>query len=362
MSRPASVFFTGMDSADAEQLIALFHEINRRIGQRWTLAADADSAGTLVIDVDTLYGHMTWLRAQTSEQTVVALTSGASAEADKVLHRPVTPDAMRRLLTELAGTAASPEVATPAPPKPSPEPPLSTSPLPPVSKARPSVMAAPAPAPEKSALSVPEPPVSVPPPATPPPAPPSPVARKLIDLILAGDIPAGPHKLELHGQPPLVLDMAQKAFLCGNSIKAFMAYTQMPLAGHAFHPVSSSEFAALQQSIGGNQPIGRLVWLAALGGSAGEIPGGEPDARYRLTRWPQIEREFPKHFRIATTMMKGFQTAADLAEQSGATLAEVNDFIAASLVSGYAEAESTSMPEMPATAQKSLLDRLRGGR
>ena len=77
---------------------------------------------------------------------------------------------------------------------------------------------------------------------------------------------------------------------------------------------------------------------------------------------PQIEREFPKHFRIATTMMKGFQLPSELAEQSGATLAEVNDFIAASLVSGYAEAEQSAASDASPTTQKSLLDRLRGTR
>jgi len=41
------------------------------------------------------------------------------------------------------------------------------------------------------------------------------------------------------------------------------------------------------------QPIGRLLWLVALGGSGGEIADAAPGARYRLNKWPQIEREFP---------------------------------------------------------------------
>lgn len=356
MSKPASVFFTGMDTSDAEQLIALFHDINRRTGNRWVLANDADSASALVIDVDTLYGHMTWLRAHSSEQTVVALTAGTSAEADHVLQRPVTPDALRRLMIELAdGAGAAPApAATPSPvaaperaPTPTPEAPRPAAATPPPPPANPT----PAPV-VPAAQAVP----------TPAPAPPKPASRKLIDLLLAGDIPAGPQKLELSGQTPLVLDLAQKAFLCGNSIKAFLPYTQANLPEGAFKLVAANQFEALRQSIGAAQPLGRLVWLAALGGSAGEIPGGAPEARYRLTKWPQIEREFPKHFRIATTMMKGFQTPAELAEQSGAALAEVNDFIAASLVSGYAEAEPAASPDAPAPVQKSLLERLRGAR
>ena len=358
MSKPASVFFTGMDTSDAEQLIALFHDINRRSGNRWALANDADSASTLVIDVDTLYGHMTWLRAQGSDQNVVALTSGTSAEADHVLHRPVTPETMRHLMSKLvdgSAAAAQPAAAispaaparSPAPQPPAPQPPAPQTPVPEAPRA--SVASTPAPAQ----------PAAVP---APPPAPAKPAQRKLIDLILAGDIPAGPQKLELPDQLPLVLDLAEKAFLCGNSIKAFLPYTQVTLPEGAFKPVSASQFETLRQSIGGGQPLGRLVWLAALGGSGGEIPGSAADTRYRLSKWPQIEREFPKHFRIATTMMKGFQLPSELAEQSGATLAEVNDFIAASLVSGYAEAEQSTASDASPTTQKSLLDRLRGTR
>ena len=255
------------------------------------------------------------------------------------------------MIERAEGAATTPVPATtperaPAPPAPeaTPRPAAATPPPPP---------AKPVPAPTAPAAP------ALP---TPPPTPAQSASRKLIDLLLAGDIPAGPQKLELPGQTPLVLDLAQKAFLCGTSIKAFLPYTQANLPEGAFKLVPASPFEGLRQSIGAAQPLGRLVWLAALGGSAGEIPGGVPEARYRLTKWPQIEREFPRHFRIATTMMKGFQTPAELAEQSGATLAEINDFIAASLVSGYAEAEQNTSPDTSAPAQKSLLDRLRGTR
>lgn len=364
MSKPASVFFTGMDSSDAEQLIALFHDINRRTGNRWSLAANADSATALVIDVDTLYGHMTWLRAQSAEHAVVALTAGTSAEADHVLHRPVTPDAMRRLLMELADGTSAPARETPAPAAATPEPvraPAAPEQVPSAREVPPAEQAAPAPAAQAApAPAAPEPELPAEPAA--PPAPAKPVARKLIDLLLAGEIPAGPHTLELAGQPPLVLDVTQKTFLCGNSIKSFLPHAQATLEASAFQPVPANQYDTLRQSIGEAQPLGRLVWLAALGGSGGEISGAAPDARYRLTKWPQIEREFPKHFRIATTMMKGFQTPTELAAQSGSTLAEVNDFIAASLVSGYAETEAVASGDAPAPAQKSLLERLRGAR
>ena len=54
MNQLTTVFFTGMEALDAEQLTALFQETNRRTGNRWSLAEAMDSADVLVIDVDTL--------------------------------------------------------------------------------------------------------------------------------------------------------------------------------------------------------------------------------------------------------------------------------------------------------------------
>ena len=53
-----------------------------------------------------------------------------------------------------------------------------------------------------------------------------------------------------------------------------------------------------------------------------------------LTKWPQIEREYPKHFRLATVMMKGPALVKEIAEQAGVGEAEVIDFVNAGLVTG----------------------------
>ncbi len=371
MSKPATIFFTGMESVDAEQLVALFHELNRRSGNRWSLAESLNTAGVLVIDVDTLYGHMTWLGSQHSDQTIVALTRNEKADADFILQRPVTTEAMRRLLHELsdrveakpAGAAkqaggSHAEIAQPAAPE---VPEASIAPASRITQPAPAITPVPAP---DAAPAVHATPAPTPAPARTEPVPaPKPVAQHLLDVLLGGEIGAGPHKLELPGQPPLVLDLGQKIFLCGSSIKAWLPHTKAKLDGQAWRFVSSNEFARLQEHIGTPQPLGRLLWLAALGASGGEVPGGEAGTRYKLGKWPQIEREFPKHFRIATAMMKGYLTAAEIAAQCGASEAEVNEFIAASLVSGHAETEPVATPDDAApAAPRSLLDRLRGAR
>lgn len=374
MSKPASVFFTGMEAFDAEQLIALFHDINRRSGNRWTIAPDAESAGVLVIDVDTLYGHMTWLRATNSGQTVIALTTGTSAEADHVLQRPVTAVAMRRLFNSIASgmgmsppttsasTTQEPESENASPPETEAVPAIESeqaSPLPPM-EAPPSVESANS---QESQANSESPAEASAPTDAPRPAAAGPVVRKLIDVLLANDLPPGPHQLELPGQPPLVLDVEQKHFFCGNSIKRFLPYTQIALSEDQLTPLPETELQALEQTIGEPKPLSRLLWLAALGASDGEVPAGAADSRYRLTKWPQIEREFPKHFRIATAMMKGFQTPDELAEQSGASRAEICDFISASLISGHAEIDvPQAQIAAGAPAPRTLLERLRGAR
>ena len=235
----------------------------------------------------------------------------------------------------------------------------SASPAPVAARPAPAAAAPVAPAPAAktpepiAAAPVPPAPVEI---AAPPPA--KPRQHRLIDALLSGDLGDGPHVLELPALPPLAFDHGQKIFLCAGGIKTYLPHAQAILPAGAPRTISATEFGALRRQVGDAQPIARLLWLAALGGSGGEIPV----ARYRLHKWPQIEREFPKHFRIATAMMKGFQMPAEFAEQSGVSLAEVNEFIAANLVSGHAEAEGQGASEAASSVQKSLLERLRGTR
>ena len=98
--------FTGMDAADGEKLKGLFVEANRRVGDAWTLAPEND-ADMLIIDVDSLYGHMTWLKVHHSGRIIIALSESAKAEADQVLLRPVTVESLAALLAQHAGVGVS---------------------------------------------------------------------------------------------------------------------------------------------------------------------------------------------------------------------------------------------------------------
>ena len=92
-----------------------------------------------------------------------------------------------------------------------------------------------------------------------------------------------------------------------------------------------------------SQPLARLKWLAHLVRSDGELEAGlDAKGRYKLSRWPQSEREFPKHFRIATVMLKQAHTLDEIATQGGASSADVANFINAYNALGYIDREDQS--------------------
>lgn len=358
MDNQSSVYFTGMEAGEAAQLTALFADVNRRLGNRWKIAENADAANLVVIDIDTLYGHMSWLRAQSQGQSVAALTAGEDADADHLLRRPVSFDALLALLSDKSAPRAvqpapepEPEIPAPAPVRePTPEPASATAP---VAATPPPAAPVPAPTLETAPLA----------PQTPQ-APAASKSRKLLDYLTAADAPSGAAALSAPGVPALIVHFARREYLGGNTIRPLLPHAQRSIEPSEWKPLDDTRYDSLKTQLGGVQPLSRLSWLAALGANEGQPPAQlPPDARFKLGKWPQIEREFPKHFRIATTMMKGFASADEIAASSGATLAEVNGFIAASLIAGHAEVEGIAEPAAPAAAvQKSLLERLRGGR
>ena len=167
--------------------------------------------------------------------------------------------------------------------------------------------------------------------------PPLPPADPMLGYYLKPGVLLGPVKAQLPGAPLLVLDPATQTYAGGGALKVFLPYAEAVLQETDFTHIDGVELAGHIKQLGGSQPWSRLAWLAGLAGGKGMVmPGTSPNAKFKLIKWPQSEREFPKHFRIATVMMKGPALLTEIAEQSGATLAEVTDFVNANLATGYA--------------------------
>ena len=344
MTKITTLGLSGLGRDDEAALRTLFDQANARLGHRWAIVPEADAA-VLLIDVDSIYGHMTWLKVHSGERPIIAFTASERSDAPIVLRRPGSAEQFAAILGELSGIAPS-AAAQPAPAK-APEPapaPAAPATAPAAEAAKP----APPPAPAQAPAPAPEP---VAPPRDP----------MLADHLLAGALP-GPVRFNLDGCTPLVLDPKSETYLGPAALKGFLPYCKAVIRREDWQALSPAEFERLKAELGGAQPLVRLAWLCGLASGDGTLSGGrDPNERYKLLKWPQIEREFPKHFRIATVMMKGPQLLTEIAETSGATLAEVSDFINAYAAIGFAEADLPAPAADAAAGQKgSLFGRLRG--
>lgn len=381
---PHTLGFTGMDSATEAALQAAFAAANAELGGGWRLAPEHE-AEFVVVDMDSMYGPMSWLRLHGSGRRVVGLTSAARTQTDFRLARPIDSASVAALLREISAQEpgqASAETETPvsvAAPAPAPaSAPGGMTPAPQpfdqLPEEQPPHATVEDAAPATEPLSVPSPGVTAPPDLEPPstavgqvlPAAPSiqphvPAEtgpRTLADWIRSGRL-LGRVRFE-RGGTSVLINADQQQYFGPASLKPLAPLFDGPADLDDFKPVDSGEWATQTAALGAAQPLSRLAWYGALvSGKGALLPGYDPAGRYQLLKWPQTEREFPKHFRIATAMMKGPTTLPELAEASGTPLDDVTDFVNANLATGFAEPYREGAPE-PDAQKGGLFGRLRG--
>jgi hypothetical protein len=372
---PLTLGMTGMDPATEAALKTAFEEANARLANRWQLLPEAD-AEHVVVDMDSMYGPMSWLRLHAAGKRVIGLTSATRTQTDFRLARPFDADSVGVLLQAVAGGDGA--MAEPVPrPEPEPAPAAIVSDL-----AKPSGMA-PAPVPQdqlpeehpqpvdeeaEAPGPVPGQPASAgagtlaPPTIAPPLSPPPPPhERTLVDWLVIGALP-GRARYRRNAGPILLIDPITRQYHGPAPLKPLAGYFEGVVTEQDFEPADPATWTREATALGPAQPLARLQWFGGLlAGKGALLPGNDPHGRYKLSKWPQTEREFPKHFRIATAMMKGPATLDEVAAASGVPLPEVIDFVNASLVTGYAEFVSEQPPE-PTEPPKSggLFGRLRG--
>jgi hypothetical protein len=360
--------FTGMDSSTEAALTAAFQQANARAGNAWQVKPDSE-ADHVIVDMDSMYGPMSWLRLHAAGKQVIGLTSAPRTQTDFHLARPFDADSVAALLASLAeGKPAVAPHPTPSGMSPSPVPQdvlPEEHPLPVDEEAE-----APAPAPRLPrsveagtlAPATIEPPtaaVTSPPPEAPPAPPPR--ERCFADWLAPGLL-HGRFRYRRATAHPVLIDADARQYFSTTSLKPLAESLDGVVARDDFQPVDAATWARESAPLGAAQPLNRLQWFGGLVAGKGSLLSEfDPAGRYRLGKWPQTEREFPKHFRIATAMMKGPATIDEIASASGVPAADVADFVNASLVSGDAEhvpdtAAETTEPPKPA----GLFGRLRG--
>lgn len=404
---PLTLGLTGMDPATESALQTAFKVANAQLGGHWSLVPE-QQADFVVVDMDSMYGPMSWLRLHASGKSVIALTAAQRTQADFLLSHPVNTDSVKLLLGEIAlqsGQALPTPTPTPAPveipPQPRTDP---TASLPDavvelLEADRAQIRAAQAPAAPPPAAPTPSAPAAAAPAAAAPIAAPAvapaapaaaPIAAPAAETaaaevaapgaVAAAAVPATPSitvsgdglldwlmpgrlrglvRLNHDGEA-LLLDADERKYHGPAALKPLAGLFERGFAAGDFELLPAAQWQAAAAQAGAAMPLTRLVWFGNLLAGRGRLaPGYDPQRRYRMTKWPQTEREYPKHFRIATVMMKAPGHLAEIAEASGVSEAEVADFINANLATGFAEAEGDPAPVEPAKSG-GLFGRLRG--
>ena len=352
---------TGMDPATESALKEAFERANAQLGGAWRLVPDQE-ADYVVVDMDSMYGPMSWLRLHAAGKQVIGLTSAARSQTDFHLAQPFDAASVASLLRDIGGgsTAAQAEPAASAA-QPSPAVPsgMSSSPMPQdqLPEELPPVRDE-----EEQAPLGPKPTASVevgtlaPTTIEPAPMPAAPVReRSLFDWLAPGALSGRVRYRDL------LIDADRRVYHGPAALKPLAGHFDGVVEGNDFAPVDDATWARDSAALGAAQPLNRLQWYGGLvAGRGALLPGHDADGRFRLGKWPQTEREFPKHFRIATQMMKGPATLDEIATGSGVSREEVVDFVNASIAGGYAEQVREQAPEPAEPAKGGLFGRLRG--
>ena len=324
-----TLHIVGAPADVAARITALLDELRTRFDARWR-TADYASAELLLIHTDSVYGHMDWLKAEGNGRLVAALTSTPDAYAFGV-SAPVAPADLVSMLNRVGAHLAGEPLPAKAPAaKASAETPTSA----PAATARVAEtvptkatvpMAAP-PAPAMASTHVPD----------------NTSGASLLDLINGKTPMYGRLHLQASGLPELYIDTHDQTWHSAASLKGLTPWCTRAF-GHGEVKVVGEADYTRQTATLPSQPLARLKWLAHLVRGDGELEAGlDANGRYKLSRWPQSEREFPKHFRIATVMLKQAGTVDEIAAQGGAGAADVANFINAYNALGYIDREDHS--------------------
>jgi hypothetical protein len=286
--------------------------------------------------MDSMYGPMSWLRLHAAGKRVIGLTSAKRTQTDFHLARPFYAAGVKALLKAREATKPR-DTGAPAGMAPAPMPQDELPEEHPQPADREAAAPGPVPGEPGSAQAG-----SLGQATVAPPAPPR--ERTLGDWVAPGALSARVRYASAGG-PALFIDPVAREYYGPAALKPLADYFKRPVAAADFSEVEPGAWESGIAPLGAAQPLARLQWYGGLvAGGGALLPGFDPDGHYRLSKWPQTEREYPKHFRIATAMMKGPATLDEIASASGVPLPEVVDFVNASLATGYAE----FVPEQPA--------------
>lgn len=381
-----TIALSGMDTATETALRAAFAGANAQLGEPFVLVPEPE-AEHVIVDMDSMYGPMSWLRLHAAGKQIVGLTSAPRVQTHFRLGRPFDDNAMGALLREVAATqdivldatqvptpvaAATPSPITAAPEFDTREEAIAemqpeAAPVQAVAIAEPDVTTpASQDAFDAGAVAELETPADLHAPVNPPEpeldSEPEPERALPFATWIDTGVLRGRRRYRRESGPTLWLDFDAQLYHGPTTLKPLTQYFDGPIERDAIEAVDDVTWTREVQASGAPQPLLRLVWLGGLlAGNGALAPEHDPDAHYQLNKWPQTEREYPRHFRIATAMMKGPATLDEIVAASGQPSDDVIRFVNANLATGYAEplVETPEVADAPARAG-GFFSRLRG--
>ena len=118
MAKTMRIAAMSVAAAELEQIKSMMTSLRGDAGAHWEWIGDSNAADVLIIDADSLYGHMDWLKAQSSGRNVICLTASSGHDQDNVLHRPIGVGGLKASLQRAAGGTIDAGAAVEADPAP----------------------------------------------------------------------------------------------------------------------------------------------------------------------------------------------------------------------------------------------------
>jgi hypothetical protein len=168
----------------------------------------------------------------------------------------------------------------------------------------------------------------------------------------------GPARISVGKAPPLMLDPRNRVAHASTGLHALQPYCHARWALCDWQPLTSAELNELRESTQSHS-YARLIWLHVLVHSGGNLASHlDPGGSYRLKHWVEIDKDFNKHFRIASAMLQPVRLH-EIASASEAPMAEVFDFVNACDAIGLVEWTPRPRRDDGVKPSSPLLGRLR---
>ena len=103
-----SIGMTGMDPHTGAALAEALLQATRRLGDAWRVVDDHD-ADFVFVDMDSMYGPMSWIRLHAAGKKVIGVTGSSRTQTDFHLAKPFDQDSVEALLRSIVqGPDAAP--------------------------------------------------------------------------------------------------------------------------------------------------------------------------------------------------------------------------------------------------------------